>query len=209
MRSYAQGPTTHDAVARAVSRVGESITFSALTVIAALVSLVIAKFGFYQAIGPALAIGIAVMLLAGLTLLPALLAIAGRAAFWPSQLTKPAVQRLGLWERVGRIATRRPARTLAVGLALFLALSASLLTTGISGFAQATASAPGTDAAAGAAVLRQHFPFATAGRSSVLLEYPMSVWSDPSILAARPGRRGRAGGIRRGRGATRSRPVSH
>ena len=42
-----------------------AITFSALIVIGALLSLVIAQFGFYQGLGPALAIGIALMLLAG------------------------------------------------------------------------------------------------------------------------------------------------
>ena len=79
-----RGLTPQEAVIRSVSRVGESITFSALTVIAALVSLVLAEFAFYQSLGPALAIGIALMLVAGLTLLPALLAIFGRAVFWPT-----------------------------------------------------------------------------------------------------------------------------
>ena len=67
-----RGLSPHEAVVRSVSRVGESITFSALTVIAALVSLVLAEFAFYQSLGPALAIGIGLMLVAGLTLLPAL-----------------------------------------------------------------------------------------------------------------------------------------
>ena len=68
-----------------MARVGESITFSAFTVIAALVSLSLAEFAFYQSLGPALAIGIALMLLAGLTLLPALLAIFGRVGLLADQ----------------------------------------------------------------------------------------------------------------------------
>ena len=67
-----RGLDPKDAVRRAVTTVGESITFSALIVMAALMSLIIAQFDFYQALGPALAIGIALMLMAGLTLLPAL-----------------------------------------------------------------------------------------------------------------------------------------
>ena len=67
----------------ALTKVGESITFSAFTVIAALLSLLFATFQIYSNLGIPLAIGIGVMLLAGLTLLPALLAIFGRA-FWPS-----------------------------------------------------------------------------------------------------------------------------
>ena len=41
--------------------------------------MVVATFGLYQGLGPALAIGIAVALAANLTLLPALLAVFGRA----------------------------------------------------------------------------------------------------------------------------------
>ena len=111
-----RGLTPHEAVIRSVSRVGESITFSAFTVIAALVSLVLAEFAFYQSLGPALAIGIALMLVAGLTLLPALLAIFGRAVFWPSGTSARSRERPGLWDRIGVIATRRPGVTLAAGL---------------------------------------------------------------------------------------------
>ena len=49
----------------ALTKVGESITFSALTVIAALLSLLAATFQIYSQLGIPLAIGIAVMLLAG------------------------------------------------------------------------------------------------------------------------------------------------
>ncbi len=70
-------------------------------------TLVLAEFGFYQSLGPALAIGIALMLLAGLTLLPALLAILGRAVFWP---TRPTVVETPARRAVGpRLAGSRPA----------------------------------------------------------------------------------------------------
>ena len=49
------------AIVAAVERVGESITFSAATVIAALLSLLFATFEFYSDLGIPLAIGIAVM----------------------------------------------------------------------------------------------------------------------------------------------------
>ncbi|MGH2928715.1 MAG: MMPL family transporter, partial [Solirubrobacteraceae bacterium] len=92
-----RGLDPRDAVVRAVASVGESITFSGLTVIAALLSLGLAQFGLYQSLGPALAIGIGLMLLAGLTLLPALLAIFGRAVFWPSRSTAAAEPRRTLY----------------------------------------------------------------------------------------------------------------
>jgi RND superfamily putative drug exporter len=186
-----RGLSPHDAVIRAVSRVGESITFSALTVIAALVSLVLAEFAFYQSLGPALAIGIALMLLAGLTLLPALLAIFGRAVFWPTGARARAHEHRGLWDRVGVVTTRRPGVTLVAGVALFVALGATLLTTGVAGFGNVASSPSGTDSAAGSALIAAHFPSSNTSRSAVLMQFPKSIWDDPSVLA--PAQAGLAG----------------
>src|SRR5207253_7820422 len=87
------------ALIAAVARVGEAITYSGLTVAAALVTLLIAPFGLFRGLGPALAIGIGVTLVASLTLTPALLAIFGRIAFWPlpPQVGPP---RISPWCRV-------------------------------------------------------------------------------------------------------------
>lgn len=186
-----RGLTPHEAVIRSVARVGESITFSALTVIAALVSLSLAEFAFYQSLGPALAIGIALMLLAGLTLLPALLAIFGRAVFWPTGASPHSPNRAGLWDRIGVVATRRPGVTLAVGVVLFAGLGATLLTTGVAGFGSSASSPSGTDSAAGSALIEAHFPSSNATRSAVLMLFPKSVWDDPSVLA--PAQQGLAG----------------
>src|SRR6202035_2400287 len=59
-----------DAVVRSVTRVGESITFSAATVIAAVLTLLLASFSFYSDLGGPFAIAIGVTLIAALTLLP-------------------------------------------------------------------------------------------------------------------------------------------
>ena len=67
-----------EAVAHALARVGESISASAATVMFALLSLLLASFGLYHDLGVPLAVGVGVMLVAGLTLLPALLAVFGR-----------------------------------------------------------------------------------------------------------------------------------
>ena len=80
-----RGEDPREAVVNALTKVGESITFSALTVVAALLSLLAATFQIYSQLGIPLAIGIGVILLAGLTLLPALLAITGRWAFFPAK----------------------------------------------------------------------------------------------------------------------------
>ncbi len=180
LRRGLSGP---DAVRRAVTRVGESITFSAFTVIAALSSVALAEFGLYQSMGPALAIGIAIMLCAGLTLLPALLAIFGRAVFWPSDIRHKGVERVGIWDRVGLLATRRPAITLLLGAILFGGMAATLLTTGTSGFGDSNSTTAGTDSAAGAAALNAHFPSSKVVRTLVLFKFDSPVWQDPGKLA--------------------------
>ena len=69
-------------------------------------------------LGIPLAIGIGVILLAGLTLLPALLAIFGRAVFWPSK-TQAGTGKTGVWGRVSARIVSHPAPTLVVGLVVF------------------------------------------------------------------------------------------
>jgi RND superfamily putative drug exporter len=180
LRRGLSGP---DAVIRAVTRVGESITFSAFTVIAALSSVALAEFGLYQSMGPSLAIGIAIMLAAGLTLLPALLAIFGRAIFWPSNVSHAPVEHVGVWDRVGLIATRRPALMLLLGAILFGGLAASLLTTGTSGFGNGSTTTAGSDSAAGAAAIDAHFPSSKVVRTLILFQFDQPVWQNPAGLA--------------------------
>ena len=122
------------AVAKAMARVGESITFSAATVIAAVLCLLLASFGFYHGLALPLAIGIGLMLLAGLTLLPALLAIFGRAVFWPSNV-RPGLRRIGVWGRVAGQVIRRPVVTITVGVVLFGGLAFAVLGYTAGGFA--------------------------------------------------------------------------
>jgi RND superfamily putative drug exporter len=193
------GHPTRDAVTRALSRVGESITFSAATVIAALLTLLLAAFGLYSSLGVPLAIAIALMLLAGLTLLPALLAIFGRAAFWPSRTARGA-GRLGWWGRTAVRIVTRPAATLAFGLIAFGGLAAVALWYTPAGFGAAPGAPRGSDSAAGNAALAAHFPVANSNPTNVLLRLPAAAWADPApvaraerLLAASPQFRGLTG----------------
>ena len=128
------------AVEHALVRVGESITASAATVILALLTLLLASFGIYHDLGVPLAIGVAVILLAGLTLLPALLAIFGKAAFWPTRVAA-GQPRDGAWGKIAARMIRRPAVTLTVGVLLFGGLAVAALDYHSSGFGGA-ANAP-------------------------------------------------------------------
>jgi RND superfamily putative drug exporter len=172
------GRSPHDAVAFAVSRVGESITFSAATVIAALLTLLLATFSVYSTLGLPLAIALAVMLLAGLTLMPALLAIFGRVAFWPSRTTHGS-HPVGWWGRTASHIVARPAVTLGLGLVAFGGLATAALSYTPAGLG-IPPTAAGSDSAAGNAVLRAHFPAASQNPTIVLLRFPVSAWSDPA-----------------------------
>jgi len=177
------GAEPKDAVRTAVRTVGESITFSALTVMAALLTLIVAQFGLYQSLGPALAIGIGLMLIAGLTLLPALLAIFGRAVFWPSR-TRPDTQaRQTLYGRIAGGVVRHPRSVAVVGLLFFGGLALGQVGAPAAGFADQS-SPSGTDSSAGAAVLTAHYGGGGTNTNEVLFTFDQPIYTHPADLAA-------------------------
>jgi RND superfamily putative drug exporter len=179
IRGGMDGPT---AVEHAVVRVGESISASAGTVILALLTLLLASFGIYHDLGVPLAIGVAVILLAGLTLLPALLAIFGKAAFWPTRV-KPGEPRDGAWGTIAARLIRRPALTLAVGVLLFGGLAVAALGYHSSGFGGAANAPKGSEAAAGNALVADHFPQSSDNPANLIFRYATPIWNDPGAVA--------------------------
>ncbi len=179
-----RGLTPHEAVVKAVSTVGETITFSAFTVIAALMSLIIAQFGIYQSLGPSLAIGIFLMLLAGLTLLPALLAILGLAVFWPISTEQVGSQPVGLWGRLTSNLVQRPILPLIAGVVLFGSLALGTINSPLSGFSDRGSGPSGADSTAGTALIAAHYPSATSNPTEAIFRFAQPVWSNPSVLAA-------------------------
>jgi len=177
------GLACHEAITRSVARVGETITFSAGVLIAALLSLASASFSLYSGLAAPLAIAIGLMLVAGLTLLPALLAICGPAAFWPSSV-KPGGGRAGWWGTACARIVRRPVATLTAGLVLFCGLAvaaAGYLAAGFGGPATAPA---GSDSAAGNALLARHFPQTSANPTIIVLRLRQPAWAAPVAVAA-------------------------
>lgn len=172
-----RGSEPKKAVSTALSKVGESITFSAATVIAALLSLVTAQFGLYRGLGYPLAIGISLMLLAGLTLLPALLAIFGRAVFWPSNI-KPGNYKVGTWGKIASVIVGKPLTTLIIGVIFFGSLAFVSLGNSPSGFSSATTSPKGTDSYFGNKILNKDFPSSNFNPTQVVYRFTKPVWSD-------------------------------
>ena len=177
------GLDKNEAIIKAMSRVGESITFSAATVIAALLSLLFATFQIYSDLGVPLAIGIGLMLLAGLTLAPALLAIFGRAVFWPMRRTTKSQDTFGIWGRICARVVAHPAVVLIVGVILFGSLALAIPGYKSGGFAGNTSAPAGSDSAQGNALLAKHFPASNANPTQIVFVLKQSVWQSPEVLA--------------------------
>jgi RND superfamily putative drug exporter len=175
------GRDPKEAVVVSVTRVGESITFSGVTVIAALVSLLLASFGLYKGLGPGLAIGIGVVLIANLTLLPALLALVGRAVFWPL-IPRPGQTRRSVWGAVASRVVGRPVLTLVIGVTAFGGLALAVLDYSPVGFGAPTVNAT-SDSARGQAALTAHFASAQSNPTNVVFRMPSSVWQRPAVVA--------------------------
>jgi RND superfamily putative drug exporter len=177
-----RGLEPKEAVVEALTKVGEAITFSAATVSAALISLLLASFGFYKGLGPALAIGLGILLLSALTLLPALLSIFGRVSFWPSK-TKAGEFKLGLWGRIADKVVHKPVHTLVAGTLILGALSIGMIHYKTGGFSNASP-AQGSDSAQGSAVIAAHFPASNNDPEVLILRFGDSVWSSPTAAHA-------------------------
>jgi RND superfamily putative drug exporter len=120
------GEDRRTAATSAARSVGPVIASAALAIVAAFATMAVAEFGQFQVIGPAVAISVLVMLLAGVTLMPAIAAVTGRALFWPSRSwTRERTD--GPAARLGRGIARSPGRVaLAVTAALVLLASAAV-----------------------------------------------------------------------------------
>jgi RND superfamily putative drug exporter len=73
----------HEAMAAAMRSAGPAVLASSATVIAGLLCLTVARVNGTSGMGPIAAMGVGCAALSMLTLLPALLTICGRRAFWP------------------------------------------------------------------------------------------------------------------------------
>lgn len=117
-----------DAMAAALRRTLPVLAASAATVIGAMLCLLAAQSASLHGLGPVGAVAIAAALLAQATFLPALLLVAGRAAFWPRV---PGNGEAGgeesrFWGGVGTRIARHPARTAAAAVVLLGAACAGL-----------------------------------------------------------------------------------
>ena len=127
------GLPPREALELGLSRVAEAILCSGFTVVVSMSLMLAVSFGFLRALAP-IAIGVGVMLIAGLTLLPALMRILGRALLWPARPRAGSAQTAtrGFWRGVGNVVTRHPVLTGGAVAVVLLPLATIGVTTGIS-----------------------------------------------------------------------------
>jgi len=189
-------PAAREAIVRAVTRVGESISASAATVIAAVLTLLLASFSFYSDLAWPFAIAVVVILAAGLSLLPALLSIrlsllAVKRSLFTAWFGKPklipwSIQGKGgpgIWGRVAGRIVQHPGPTLLAGLVFFGGLAFAVLGYTAAGFGGTTTPPAGSDSAAGTALLAKHFPQSSANPTTIIFKFPRPVWDNAAPLA--------------------------
>ncbi|HYJ68468.1 MAG TPA: MMPL family transporter [Nocardioidaceae bacterium] len=115
----------HEAMEEALHRAGPAIIASSSTVIIGMLCLIVAEMNSTQSMGPVLAIGVGVVLLAMISLLPALLVIMGRWIFWPVKPVEGSHEptSTGFWANTGWKISHRP-RAVWVGTSVALAIMA-------------------------------------------------------------------------------------
>src|SRR5262249_8613908 len=120
----------HIAMRIALRSAGPAILASGLTVIAALLTLSVARVNGTAGLGPIGAMGVAVAMLSMLTLLRAWLVIAPRWWFWPRtpHVGEEGVDEThGFWRRIGDRIAVRPRAVWVTGAVVLLVLAANVL----------------------------------------------------------------------------------
>ena len=146
------GADSDQAVKNALTSIGKVIAASAATVAVTFLAMLFSRLPIFTTIGPAISISIVVALVAAVTLLPAIMTLAG-----PRGWIKPrrsATDRF--WRRSGIRIVRRPKAHLFASLAVLVVLASC------AGLAHYTyddrkALPDSVDSAAGYAVLERHF----------------------------------------------------
>lgn len=153
--------STAAAVVAAVKGSFGAITASAATVAIALLCLLVSDLNSNRSLGPIAATGIVFAWLAALTLLPALLALCGRAAYWPARPAFDPNSAAGashkLWSRVAAFVQRKPRAVWMLTLVVLVAGAVWVPTLKAEGVAQSDVILGESDAKQGQVVLGEHF----------------------------------------------------
>src|SRR5215467_9602913 len=184
----------HAAMAEALWRAGPAIIASAATVIIALLTLSAAELNSTKSLGPVLAIGVGVGMLAMVTLLPALLVTFPRGVFWPYRPAygSPEPTTRGLWARVGWSIAPRPRNTWITTALVLGVLALGLTGLKAHGLTNAQSFRGTPDSVVGERVVAQHFaagagdPVVVIGNVSAAAPLRTAFAGTPGIASVTP-----------------------
>lgn len=110
----------------AMRETGMPVFFSGGTVLVAMLVLFFAEFGDYRNFAPTFSTTMFVIMLASVTLIPALFTLFGRKSFWPKvpKVGDSPVNNNSFWSKIGRFVVKKPGLSVAV-ISIFLVLSAA------------------------------------------------------------------------------------
>src|SRR4029434_7271640 len=181
----------HQAMAVALGLSARAIVASGATVILSLLCLLVAELASTRSLGPVMAVGIAVGLLAMLTLLPALLVIVGRWVFWPRRPTLGSAEPTehGLWARIGQRMARRPRLVWIVTAVVLGALALGVTQLEANGLQSKDSFRTKPEAVTGEATLGPHFaagegtPVQVIGTAQAAGQLQQAVAATPGVTA--------------------------
>ncbi|MGV9454206.1 MMPL family transporter [Streptomyces sp. NPDC003635] len=150
----------HEAMALALHRAGPAVIASGATVVLSMLVLLAAEMNSTRGLGPVAAIGVAVALLAMMTLFPALLVICGRWIFWPAipHLGAPNPHERGIWARMGHRISVRPRMVWGITAVVLAVFSLGLIQLRAEGISNADAFTGTPDSITGQEVSERYFP---------------------------------------------------
>lgn len=167
-----------------------SIVAAGATVSAGLLCLLASDLGSNKALGPIGTVGILFSVLSAITLLPALLVLFGRSAFWPKipHYSNPkALETFRLrhrfWTGVAKFVSKFPRLTWIVCVSLLFAGSLNIINLKADGIPQGDILIGESEARNGQAIIDRHFP-AGSGSPAVIITPSSSVEQAVIILDA-------------------------
>ncbi len=177
-----------DAMRATLKAVIEPIAASAATVSLALLCLLFSDLNSNKGLGPVGAIGIVFAFLSVMSLLPALLVLFGRKAFWPMQprIEKKQNNKRTFWENIASFVENKPRLVWVSCFVLLAVLAIGLPQFKASGTSQSSQILGKSQAADGEKVLVQHYPGGSG--SPVIIITPVGeIDHVVSILSSYPG----------------------
>ncbi|MEV6754488.1 MMPL family transporter [Streptomyces sp. NPDC051214] len=149
----------HEAMQLALHRAGPAVIASGATVVVSMLVLLTADMNSTRGLGPVAAIGVAVALIAMLSLFPALLVVCGRWLFWPlvpHNGSQEPTER-GFWARTGGRIARRPRLTWGITAVALAALALGMTQLRAEGLSNADSFTDKPDSIVGQEVQAEYF----------------------------------------------------